>query len=90
MLLHEGGDSINAETTLLHLLEINTGNGPAAKRRATGRHHLACLYRDMGRVGEAVVQWRALLAETPELAAAHRCLAECAARPDALCAAFPP
>jgi tetratricopeptide (TPR) repeat protein len=77
LLLREGGDSINAERTLLHLLEMDTGNGAAGKRRPTGRHNLAGIYRDMGRMREAISQWRVLLVEVPDHADARRCLAEC-------------
>lgn len=72
VLLREGGDGINAETCLLELLEMDSGDATARPRRATARHHLALIYRDMGRVREAAAHWRALLAETPVFVEARR------------------
>ena len=62
-LLREGGDLINAEPCLLRLLELDTGNGVACQRRATARHNLALLCRDMGRDREAEAHLRALASE---------------------------
>ncbi len=59
VLLHEGGDVLNAETCLLRLLETDSGDGAARQRRATARHHLANLYRALGRAREADAHLRA-------------------------------
>jgi tetratricopeptide (TPR) repeat protein len=64
LLLGEGGDRINAETCLLQLLEADSGSdGPARQRRATARHHLAGIYRDLGRVREAEAHLSAVARE---------------------------
>jgi tetratricopeptide (TPR) repeat protein len=63
VLLAEAGDVINAETCLLHLLETDTGNGPAPRRRATARQQLSSLYHAQGRLREADAHRRAALAE---------------------------
>jgi hypothetical protein len=65
VLLHEGGDAINAETCLLRLLELDGCDGPARQRRIAARHNLASLYRGLGRVREADAHLRALAFEDP-------------------------
>ncbi|HEY7156602.1 MAG TPA: tetratricopeptide repeat protein [Gemmataceae bacterium] len=77
VLLRESGDRLNAETYLLRLLESDGGDGPVRQRRATARHHLVGIYRDLGRSREAAAHRRALLAECPDFAEARRGLAEC-------------
>ncbi len=67
VLLHEGGDCINAETWLLRVLEMD-GGGPPRRCRASARHHLIGLCRDLGRDREAAAHLRALASEDPELA----------------------
>jgi tetratricopeptide (TPR) repeat protein len=85
LLLREGGDWINAETCLLQLLETDSGSDSSARhRRASARHHLAGIYRDLGRVREAMAHWRALLAEMPDFAEARQALAECTAKKTAV------
>jgi tetratricopeptide (TPR) repeat protein len=79
VLLREGGDLLNAEACLLQLLESEGGDGPARQRRATARHQLAGIYRDLGRSREAAAHERALLAECPDFAAARRSPAKCGA-----------
>jgi tetratricopeptide (TPR) repeat protein len=66
-LLREGGDALNAESCLLHVLEMASGNGPAQRLRTTARQHLIALYRGLGRHREAEAHRRALAAEAPEL-----------------------
>jgi tetratricopeptide (TPR) repeat protein len=65
-LLREGGDALNAETCLLRVMEMATGNGPAQRLRTTARQQLIALYRDLGRQREADAHSRALAAESPE------------------------
>jgi tetratricopeptide (TPR) repeat protein len=65
-LLHEGGDALNAESCLLRVLEMATGDGAARQRRTTARQHLIALYRGLGRHREAEAHSRALAAESPE------------------------
>jgi tetratricopeptide (TPR) repeat protein len=65
-LLHEGGDALNAETCLLRVLELATGNGTAHRLQTTARQHLIALYRGLGRHREAEAHSRALVAESPE------------------------
>jgi tetratricopeptide (TPR) repeat protein len=78
VLLREGGDEVNAETCLLRLLEREVGEGPAVRRRRlAARRELALLLRSLGRLPEAVAQWRALLTEEPENRAARLGLGEC-------------
>jgi len=76
-LLREGGAAVNAEACLLRLLEGDSGDGPARRRRLAARHHLALLCRDQGRLPEAAGHWRSLLAEEPSDRAAWLRLAEC-------------
>jgi tetratricopeptide (TPR) repeat protein len=49
---------------------------PQDDRRITARHNLALVYQRQGRLGEAEGQWRAVLAERPDLIAAWLGLAE--------------
>jgi tetratricopeptide (TPR) repeat protein len=78
LLLRQGGDAINAEACLLRLLEGQTGDDPAARRRRVeARQQLALLQRGLGRLPEAVGQWRALLVEEPQHRPARLGLAEC-------------
>ncbi len=78
LLLHEGGDAINAEACLLRVLEGETADDPAARRRRlAARQQLALLLRGLGRLPEAVAQWRALLVEEPQHRPARLGLAEC-------------
>jgi len=73
MLLHEAGDLLNAEAILLEVLEkADHGKNIAV----TARHNLALLYRRQGRTGEAESQWRAVLAQMPDLTAAWLGLGE--------------
>ncbi|HZV05523.1 MAG TPA: glycosyltransferase [Gemmataceae bacterium] len=67
VLLHEGGDALNAETCLLRVLEIDGNDAAARQRRATARRHLIALYSEMGRVREAEAHRRALTAESMTL-----------------------
>jgi tetratricopeptide (TPR) repeat protein len=74
--LRESGDLAKAEPCLLAVLE-NLGHDGAARQRAwRTRHQLALVYRDQHRLHEAAAQWRALLADNPDLVTARRCLAE--------------
>jgi tetratricopeptide (TPR) repeat protein len=77
VLLHEGGDALNAETCLLRVLDADTGDGPARQRRLTARQHLAGLYQQLGRLQEATAHWRAILAEQPDHPVASLGLADC-------------
>jgi tetratricopeptide (TPR) repeat protein len=63
VLLAEAGDAINAETCLLRLLETDTGDGSAHRRRATARQQLSSIYHAQGRLREADAHRRAALAE---------------------------
>jgi predicted Zn-dependent protease len=76
MLLHEAGDLVGAEATLLEVLEREETSSGKKERRMTARHNLALIYRRQGRPAEAESQWRAVLAEMPDLTAAWLCLAE--------------
>jgi tetratricopeptide (TPR) repeat protein len=78
-LLQEAGDWSNAESCLLQVIEMGGNDGPAQQRQTTARHRLATMYRRLGRVREAVAHWRAVIAESPDFAAARRCLEECGA-----------
>jgi tetratricopeptide (TPR) repeat protein len=64
-LLHEGGDTINAETCLLRVLEMAADEGPGRQLRAMARQHLIALYRGLGRHREAEAHCRALAVESP-------------------------
>jgi len=77
ILLREGGDAINAESCLLRILDMDTGDGPARQRRLTARQQLAGLYQQLGRLQEAAAHWRAILAEQPENPVASLGLADC-------------
>jgi tetratricopeptide (TPR) repeat protein len=66
VLLHEGGDALNAETCLLRVLETDTDDGAGRQRQTTARHQLAGLYRALGRSHEAEAHIRALAVEAPE------------------------
>jgi tetratricopeptide (TPR) repeat protein len=68
VLLHDGGDAINAETCLLRVLETDSGDVPSRQRRVTARQHLIALYRGLARQREADAHSRALAAEAPALA----------------------
>jgi tetratricopeptide (TPR) repeat protein len=63
ILLHEGGDWINAERCLLGVLEIDHDDGRAHQRRIAARHHLILLYRSLGRQREANAHLRASAGE---------------------------
>jgi tetratricopeptide (TPR) repeat protein len=67
VLLHEGGDALNAETCLLRVLERDSNDVPAQLRRTTARQHLIALYRNLGRQREADAHSRALAVEAPAL-----------------------
>jgi tetratricopeptide (TPR) repeat protein/glycosyltransferase involved in cell wall biosynthesis len=68
------GDLAGAEAALLRGLEL----APAGEEAVTARHWLALVYLRQGRDREAESQWRALLAEQPQLAGAWEGLAEVA------------
>jgi tetratricopeptide (TPR) repeat protein len=68
VLLHEGGDVLNAETCFLRVLETDGNDAAARQRRATARRHLISLYGEMGRAREAEAHRRALAAESPDAA----------------------
>jgi tetratricopeptide (TPR) repeat protein len=70
LLLQDLGDLTTAETCLLRLLEAPAGDAAAPERAVVARHHLAQVYRAQGRPAEAELQWQAVLAERPDLAAA--------------------
>jgi tetratricopeptide (TPR) repeat protein len=70
LLLQELGDLTTAETCLLRLLEAPASDAAAAERAVVTRHRLAQVYQAQGRAAEAELQWRAVLAERPDLAAA--------------------
>jgi tetratricopeptide (TPR) repeat protein len=70
LLLEDLGDLTTAETCLLRLLEAPAGDAAAAERAVVARHHLAQVYQAQGRAAEAELQWRAVLAERPDQAAA--------------------
>ncbi len=83
MLLHEAGDLVNAEAILLEVLEREAsipGRTDIPVRPGsvsmTARHNLAMIYRRQGRLAEAEGQWRAVVAEMPDLSAAWHGLAE--------------
>lgn len=67
VLLHEGGDALNAETCLLGVLESEASDGTAQHRRTTARQHLISLYRFLDRHREADAHKRTLAVEAPEL-----------------------
>jgi tetratricopeptide (TPR) repeat protein/glycosyltransferase involved in cell wall biosynthesis len=68
--LGEAGDLTGAETCLLRFLETQPpARGPGSPERvppAAARHHLALVYMQQRRLGEAEAQWRAALAEWPD------------------------
>ncbi|HTU92120.1 MAG TPA: glycosyltransferase [Gemmataceae bacterium] len=66
-LLCKGGDWINAETCLLRVLELATGDAAGRQLRAMSRQQLIALYRGLGRHREAEAHSRALAAEAPDL-----------------------
>jgi tetratricopeptide (TPR) repeat protein len=74
MLLHESGDLLNAEAMFLEVLERTEGqespSGNGKNISITARHNLALVFRRQGRTGEAESQWRAVLAQMPDLTAA--------------------
>jgi tetratricopeptide (TPR) repeat protein len=90
MMLFEAGDLVKAEAALVAMLEADpvapvcvsesvpdsrdlSRNNRGAIR---ARHHLALVYREQGRIGEAEAQWRSILAEDPNLMAAWFGLAD--------------
>jgi tetratricopeptide (TPR) repeat protein len=74
--LRESGELAKAETCILAVLEAPASDGAARQRAWRARHNLALVYREQNRLHEAAAQWRALLAENPDLETARRCLAE--------------
>ncbi len=64
VLLHEGGDCINAEACFLHVLEMDTN--AIGKQRKVARDNLAAIYHKLGRMREAEAHGRALLTEDAE------------------------
>jgi len=80
LILRGLGDPNGAETCLLRLLSSREGDHFASidpgLRGYKARHNLAVLYRDQGRVDEALVQWRAVTDERPDFTPAWLGLAE--------------
>jgi tetratricopeptide (TPR) repeat protein len=84
IVLREIGDLTGAETCLLRILESAAppvadapgSPGRVAHHFATARHNLALVYREQARLAEAETQWRAVLAEDPDWAAAWLGLGE--------------
>jgi tetratricopeptide (TPR) repeat protein len=80
-LRREGGDFAGAEAVLKHLLTspaenyVTAGVDPSLKGYK-GRCALAEVYRDQGRVADAEREFRAVLAEHPELTPAWLCLGD--------------
>ncbi len=80
-LRREGGDFAGAEAVLKHLLTsppdnyIAAGVDPSLKG-FKGRCALAEVYRDQGRVADAEREFRAVLADHPELTPAWLCLGD--------------
>jgi tetratricopeptide (TPR) repeat protein len=64
------GDGAGAEACLLRLLASretpHLASVDAGLQGCKGRHHLALLYREQGRLAEAEVQWQAAVAEQPQ------------------------
>lgn len=73
MLSFELNDFPTAEKCLLGVLEARYGDSQVQTQAA--RHTLGLLYRRLQRSTDAEVQWRALLSETPTVAAAWHELA---------------
>lgn len=59
-------DAVNAETYLLHVLEMDTSDDARRQHRILARQHLIDLYRDLGRHRESDAHRRALTIEAPE------------------------
>jgi tetratricopeptide (TPR) repeat protein len=77
LLLHELGDLTTAETCLVRVVEaLPAVGGPARDQAVAARHHLAQIYQAQQRPAEAELQWRAVLEERPDVAAAWLGLAE--------------
>jgi tetratricopeptide (TPR) repeat protein len=78
LLLHELGDLTTAETCLVRVLEALPAApvGPARDQAVAARHHLAQIYQAQRRAAEAEMQWRAVLAERPDVVAAWLGLAD--------------
>jgi tetratricopeptide (TPR) repeat protein len=70
-LLHQLGDVVQAEASLLRLLASQPDGGAA---EAAARQLLAQIYQGQGRHAEAVAQWGAVLARDPGHAEAKHCL----------------
>jgi tetratricopeptide (TPR) repeat protein len=79
-LLHQAGDLIGAEACLLAVvsapLELVNGaaelSNRARDRYVSARHQLALIYLELRRPYEAEAQWREVLAECPDHAAARQ------------------
>jgi tetratricopeptide (TPR) repeat protein/glycosyltransferase involved in cell wall biosynthesis len=80
LFLREGGDLAGAEGCLLRFLAVRPHAGDAdPKARAeliAARHNLAQIYFQQRRQAEAEAQWRAVLADQPDFAAAALWLGE--------------
>jgi hypothetical protein len=77
LLLHELGDLTTAETCLVRVLEVlPAADGQARDKAVAARHHLAQIYQAQRRASEAELQWRAVVAERPDLVAAWLGLAD--------------
>jgi tetratricopeptide (TPR) repeat protein len=72
------GDLTTAETCLVRALEAlpAAAAGAARDQAVAARHHLAQIYQVQRRTAEAEMQWRAVLAERPDVVAAWLGLAE--------------
>jgi tetratricopeptide (TPR) repeat protein len=79
-LLHEAGDLIGAEACFLAVAsgppELANGSAElssrARERYISARHQLALIYRELRRPSDAESQWREVLAECPDHAAARQ------------------
>jgi tetratricopeptide (TPR) repeat protein len=78
LLRHEAGELAPAEACFARLLQARPGAwfGETGLFGYKAHHHLALLYRDQGRAGEAEVQWQAAVAERPDFVPAWLGLGE--------------
>jgi tetratricopeptide (TPR) repeat protein len=78
LLRHEAGELAPAEACFARLLRARPGAwlGETGLLGYKAHHHLALLYREQGRAGEAEVQWQAAVAERPDFVPAWLGLGE--------------